>query len=281
MRPMFEVENGFDTALRAECRSLDADLGRLSKLSNNSKHAITLNQVQRVQLCTAYDRKDEGGATVYVMNVYLQYVQRGLPTTPGETRSERKVRLRLERDEGEPEYQVEHRYSAFRTLRKRISEVVVDRKHLRWCAYCSRVTWIVSISSFPSRLPNRGFLATCTGWRRLLVHSRKRKLERFVNDLLSAAKDLSYRNGGGQCRRFLTVSEILNAFLMDPDVRPSGCNSIEWVLVLEEYSRRTPSVRVLFVCLVTPLLMMALAMAQEITAGLRVVVHFNTKKLVQ
>ncbi|RLN82988.1 hypothetical protein BBJ28_00020485 [Nothophytophthora sp. Chile5] len=222
MRPMFEVENGLDTALRAECRSLDADLGRLSKLSNNSKHAITLNQVQRVQLCTAYDRKDEGGATVYVLDVYLQYVQRGLPTTPGETRSERKVRLRLEKDEGEPEYQVEHRYSAFRTLRKRISEVVVDRKHLRWCAYCSRVTWIVSISSFPSRLPNRGFLAACTGWRRLLVHSRKRKLERFLNDLLSAAKDLSYRNGGGQCRRFLTVSEILNAFLVDSDLRPSG-----------------------------------------------------------
>ncbi|KAH7477301.1 hypothetical protein KRP22_001214 [Phytophthora ramorum] len=214
----------FDPADEADLALVDTDLGRrLSTLSNNSKHAFTLNQVQRVKVCATYDRQGENGATVYVLDVYLQYVQRGLPVTPGETKSERRSRLQLEKEETEPEYQVEHRYSAFRELRKRISKIVHDREHMRWCAYCSRVTWIASIQSFPSRLPHRGRWASCIGWRRLVVHMRKRKLERFVNQLLRAAKDLSYRRGGGQCQRFLEVSQILNTFLMDPDLRPEGC----------------------------------------------------------
>eukprot|EP00644_Phytophthora_capsici_P010807 jgi/Phyca11/104501/e_gw1.9.572.1 len=173
---------------------------RLSKLSNNSKHAFTLNQVQRVKVCATYDREDEDGATVYVLDVYLQY-----------------------KNEVEPEYQVEHRYSAFRELRKRITKIVNDRKHMRWCAYCSRVAWLTSVEGFPSRFPNRGWWAIYTGWRGLLIHMRKRKLERFVNQILRAAKDLSYRRGGGQCHRFLEVSQMLNTFLIDPDLRPEGC----------------------------------------------------------
>ncbi|EGZ24472.1 hypothetical protein PHYSODRAFT_481334 [Phytophthora sojae] len=218
MRSVFDPDDDF--ALAQE----DEGLGRrLSALSNNSKHAFTLNQVQRVKVCATYDREDEGGATVYVLDVYLQYVQRGLPTTPGETKSERRSRLEQEKEEAEPEYQVEHRYSAFRELRKRIAKIVHDREPLRWCAYCSRVTWIASVESFPSRFPNRGSWAQWTGWRRLQVHMRKRKLQRFVNQLLRCAKDLSYRRGGGQCQRFIEVSQILNTFLMDPDLRPEGC----------------------------------------------------------
>ncbi|KAF1784533.1 Phox homologous domain [Phytophthora cactorum] len=218
MKSIFDPDDQVDLAL------VDAGLGRrLSKLSNNSKHAFTLNQVQRVKVCATYDREDEDGATVYVLDVYLQYVQRGLPTTPGETTSERRSRLQQEKEEAEPEYQVEHRYSAFRELRRRITKIVHDRKHMQWCAYCSRVTWITSVEGFPSRFPNRGRWAVYTGWRRLLIHTRKRKLERFVNQILRAAKDLSYRRGGGQCQRFIEVSHILNTFLMDPDLRPEGC----------------------------------------------------------
>ncbi|KAJ8578441.1 hypothetical protein ON010_g760 [Phytophthora cinnamomi] len=59
MRSIFDPEDGFDLVQE------DADLGRrLSALSNNSKHAFTLNQVQRVKVCATYDREDEGGATV-------------------------------------------------------------------------------------------------------------------------------------------------------------------------------------------------------------------------
>lgn len=88
MRSIFDPDNEVNLAL------VDADQGRrLSKLSNNSKHAFTLIQVQRVKVCATYDREDEDGATVYVLDVYLQYVQRGLPTTPGETNSERRSRL--------------------------------------------------------------------------------------------------------------------------------------------------------------------------------------------
>jgi hypothetical protein len=219
MRSVFGVDHDIDLT------AVDADLGRrLSKLSNNSKHAFTLNQVQRVKVCATYDRDDEDGTTLYVLDVYLQYVQRGLPTTPGGTTSDRRSRPELDdKEEAEPEYQVEHRYSAFRELRKRIATIVHDREHLRLCAYCSRVTWIVAMEGFPSRLPNRGRWATCTGWRRLVVHMRKRRLEHFVNRLLRMAKDLSYRRGGGQCHRFLEVSQILNTFLMDSDLRPSGC----------------------------------------------------------
>ncbi|KAG6943492.1 hypothetical protein JG687_00018423 [Phytophthora cactorum] len=201
MKSIFDPDDQVDLAL------VDAGLGRhLSKLSNNSKHAFTLNQVQRVKVCATYDREDEDGATVYVLDVYLQYVQRGLPTTPGETTSERRSRLQQEKEEAEPEYQVEHRYSAFRELRRRITKIVHD-----------------PVEGFPSRFPNRGRWAVYTGWRRLLIHTRKRKLERFVNQILRAAKDLSYRRGGGQCQRFIEVSHILNTFLMDPDLRPEGC----------------------------------------------------------
>ncbi|GMF22338.1 unnamed protein product [Phytophthora fragariaefolia] len=218
MRSISDADDEFD-----QCE-VDADLGRrLSALSHNSKHAFTLNQVQRVKACATYDREDEDGATVYVLDVYLQYVQKGLPTTPGETKSERRSRLAQEKEEAEPEYQVEHRYSAFRQLRKRIANIVNDREHLRWCAYCSRVTWIVSTESFPSRFPNKGRWAVYTGWRKLQIRMRKKKLQRFVNQLLRAAKDLSYRRGGGQCQRFIEVSQMLNTFLMEPDLRPEGC----------------------------------------------------------
>ncbi|KAG2502380.1 hypothetical protein JM16_009859, partial [Phytophthora kernoviae] len=126
MKSIFDPDDDVDLA------QVDTDLGRrLSKLSNNSKHAFTLNQVQRVKICATYDCEDEDGATIYVLDVFLQYVQRGLPTTPGETITERRSRLQLKKEEAEPEYQVEHRYSAFRELRNRISKVVHDREHLK------------------------------------------------------------------------------------------------------------------------------------------------------
>ncbi|KAG7379730.1 hypothetical protein PHYPSEUDO_008259 [Phytophthora pseudosyringae] len=214
--------SGDSDELGEQRRSLDASLGRLSLLS---KFAMKLNQIHHVKICATYD-EGEDGATVYVMNVYLRYVQKGLPPASvllGESESQRKKRLRVEREMESPVYQVEYRYSAFRELRRRVMTTVNARgnssRYHQQCAYCSRVKFIDSSTSFPPRVPNRGLVATCTGWRQICTLVRKRQLESCVNHLLRAAKDLSYRTGSGQCERFLAVSQILNSFLSAPSMR--------------------------------------------------------------
>ncbi|KAE8907333.1 hypothetical protein PF005_g23125 [Phytophthora fragariae] len=201
-------------------RSLDTGLGCLSSIA---KFAMKLNQIHHVKICATYD-ESEGGATIYVLSVYLRYVQKGIPPPApvGESEGQRKKRLRLERELERPLYQVEHRYSAFRELRRRVMKTVNARGENRYhqqCAYCSRVKFIDSSTSFPPRVPNRGLVATCTGWRQICTHFRKRQLESFLNQLLKAAKDLSYRTGSGQCERFLVVSQILNSFLSAESMR--------------------------------------------------------------
>ncbi|KAL3672266.1 hypothetical protein V7S43_002925 [Phytophthora oleae] len=202
-------------------RSLDAELGRrLSQLSDSAKFAVSLNQIQRVAIGGMYDSPGNDGATMYVVDVYLQRAQQGLPTSKAnESVRARKRRLLHEQDAERPECQVQHRYSDFRALREKIFDVVDvkdDQMHPVWCSYCNRVLWLMMYGGFPSRFPNRGVFATYTGWQSLLVHSRQHKLERFINELLTAAKDESYRHGNAQCQRFVTVSQLLQAFLLEP-----------------------------------------------------------------
>ncbi|KAG1703968.1 hypothetical protein DVH05_006974 [Phytophthora capsici] len=213
-----------DSELNEQCHSLDASVGSLSRISTISKFAMKLNQIHHVKICATYDDSVDG-ATVYVVNVYLRYIQKGLPPACvllGETDKQRRQRLQLERELERPVYQVEHRYSAFRDLRRRIMKTVSARSENRYhqlCTYCSRVKFIDSSTNFPPRIPNRGVVATCTGWRKLCTHFRKRQLESFVNQLLRAAKDMSYRTGSGQCERFIAVSQILNLFLSAPSMQ--------------------------------------------------------------
>ncbi|POM65561.1 Hypothetical protein PHPALM_18702 [Phytophthora palmivora] len=206
--------------LSEQCRNLRC----LSRISTISKFAMKLNQIHHIKICATYDESADG-ATVYVMNVYLRFVQKGLPPSSlvlGESESQRKKRLRLERELERPVYQIEHRYSVFRELRRRIMKTVNERggdRYHQHCTYCSRVKFIDSSTSFPPRVPNRGLVATCTGWRHLCTYFRRRQLESFVNQLLKAAKDMSYRTGSGQCARFLVVSQILNSFLSAPNMQ--------------------------------------------------------------
>ncbi|KAG6586638.1 uncharacterized protein IUM83_19950 [Phytophthora cinnamomi] len=201
-------------------RSLDAELGRrLSQLSDSAKFAVALNEIQRVAIRGMFDSPELGGATVYVVDVHLQRSQKGLPAAKAsESVRARKRRLLHEQDRERPECQVQRRYSDFRALRRQICEVVDvadDLMHPVWCSYCCRVLWLVTYGGFPSRLPNRGVVATYTGWHRLVTCSRKHKLELFLNELLAAAKDESYRHGNAQCQRFATVSQLLQAFLLE------------------------------------------------------------------
>ncbi|GMF21191.1 unnamed protein product [Phytophthora lilii] len=183
---------------------------RLSQLSTTAKSAMSLNEIYRVEISSTYETD---GATMYVVNVFLRTTQKGLPTV--ETLDERRRRLRRENQGQTPDYQVEHRYSDFRAMVKSVSDVVNDHDHFRFCAYCSRVGTIESAAGFPPRVPNRGPLAA--GLRQLLARIRKHRLERFMNQLLKASKDMSYRSGSGQCARFLVVSQIMNSFLAQPD----------------------------------------------------------------
>ncbi|KAE8977636.1 hypothetical protein PR002_g24951 [Phytophthora rubi] len=193
-----------------ERRSLDTDLGRrlsqsLSQLSSSAKSAVSLNQISHVAIRAAHNRAErQHGAvvTVYVVEVFLQD-----PKKQSEC----------------ADYQVEHRYSSFRLLRQRILDVVSapseSDTHPLWCAYCSRVLWLVTAGDFPSRYPSQGPVATYTGWRQLLVRLRKHGLEKFINELLTAAKDVSYRYTAVQCERYATVSGFLNEFLADSHLR--------------------------------------------------------------
>ncbi|RLN54399.1 hypothetical protein BBJ28_00013026 [Nothophytophthora sp. Chile5] len=216
-----------DDVLRERRRcSLDLALGRRLVQLSTAKLAMTLNQIHHVVICATHDSATDGGATVYVMNVFLRYTQRGLPTpAPVETKRERKRRLLRERGEQQPDYQVEHRYSELRALRRRILTVVNtpgDRGHRVWCPYCSRVTYINSVVGFPPKVPIRGLLATSTGWRTLWTRIRKWRLERFMNQVLQAAKDISYRTGSGYCSRSIMVSQMITTFLTEPSMRGPG-----------------------------------------------------------
>ncbi|EGZ24492.1 hypothetical protein PHYSODRAFT_325606, partial [Phytophthora sojae] len=51
---------------------------------------------------------------------------------------------------------------------------------------------------------------------------REARLETFVNLLLRAAKDVSYRSGCSPCGRFEVVSRLLSDFLTEPHLRASG-----------------------------------------------------------
>ncbi|KAL4160593.1 hypothetical protein PRNP1_001161 [Phytophthora ramorum] len=224
-----EVDATTDTA--SERSSLDtSELGqRLSQLSR-AKVAVALNSVHHVRMCTAYDREEH--VTVYVLDVFLQAPPRGLSRTaapasakpPRLSRSERRRRELRQQDDLRADYQVEHRYSTFRALRERIGEAVAapkDKSHPQWCAYCTRVRELVSSGVFPSRCPNRGRMAIATGLHDLLVRSREARLEVFVNLLLRAAKDVSYRSGCNPCRRFEAVSRLLSDFLTEAHLRAS------------------------------------------------------------
>ncbi|CAI5724523.1 unnamed protein product [Peronospora effusa] len=210
-----------DTA--SERSSLDIlELGRrLSQLSR-AKEAVALNNVHHVRMCTAYDREEH--VTVYVLDVFLQVIPRGLPKKTAaanmhmQSKRERRPREMREKDELQADYQVEHRYSAFRLLRELIRKTVAapkDTSHPQWCPYCSRVRELVNSGGFPSRFPNRGRVAIITGLHKLLVRSREQHLEVFVNRLLTAAKDVSYRSGCNPCGRFEAVSRLLSDFLME------------------------------------------------------------------
>jgi hypothetical protein len=180
---------------------------RLAQLSTTAKSAMSLNEIYRIAISRTYERE---GATVYVVDVFLRTTQKGLPTL--ETLDQRRLRLRREHQGQAPDYQVEHRYSDFRAMVKSISDVVNDHDHFRFCAYCSRVGTTESAAGFPPRVPNRGPLAA--GWRQLLARVRKHHLERFVNKLLKASKDMSYRTSASSlCGRFVLVSQIMSSFL--------------------------------------------------------------------
>ncbi|GMF49297.1 unnamed protein product [Phytophthora fragariaefolia] len=183
---------------------------RLSQLSTTAKSAMSLNEIYRVGISSTYEAD---GATMYVVDVFLRTTQKGLPTL--ETLDQRRLRLRQEFKGQTPDYQVEHRYSDFRAMVKSISDVVNDHDHFRFCAYCSRVGTTESAAGFPPRVPNRGPFAA--GLRQLLARVRKYRLESFMNQLLKASKDMSYRtSGNGQCRRFLVVAQIMSSFLAQP-----------------------------------------------------------------
>ncbi|KAG3108448.1 hypothetical protein PI124_g12182 [Phytophthora idaei] len=178
---------------------LDAALGHsLSQLSSSAKFAASLNQISHVVIREAYNREEHGAlVAVYVVDVFLMGVQKGLPMTSAQ--SWRKL--------------------TWRQKREKQSERPVPSGAPLLILQAASTADLGRAGDFPSRYPHGGALATYTGWRQLLVHSRKHGLEKFINELLTAAKDVSYRYSAIQCERYATVSGVLNDFLGDPHLR--------------------------------------------------------------
>ncbi|KAI9922791.1 hypothetical protein PsorP6_001818 [Peronosclerospora sorghi] len=180
--------------------------GRLSRLVR-AKEAVAINRVHHVRICTAYARADNTE-------------QRGLPIRTTSTTiplsNQRQVREKC------PNYNVARLDSEFRALRCQIREIVAvpkDKSHPQWCPYCSRVRRIVRSMTFPFHAPNCTRVAVVTRLHDLLVRMRMQCLEMFVNQLLRAAKDLSYRSGCNPCDRFHVVSKFINSFLNEAAYR--------------------------------------------------------------
>ncbi|POM65526.1 Hypothetical protein PHPALM_18742, partial [Phytophthora palmivora] len=211
-----------DTEHTRESSSLVKDL-QLSQLCR-AKLAVALNTIHHVQMCGTHEGEED--ATVYVLDVFLQSTPRGI------TKKSNRIM-----DVRSPDFQVKHRYSAFRALREQIGEAVKvpkDKSHAQWCPYCSRVRELVHSRTFPSRFPNCGNVMITTGLHNYLVHNRKQRLGSFMNLLLRAAKDISYRSGCTPCQRFELVSKLLSDFLAEP---PSSVSDVEDASV--EYDMRS------------------------------------------
>ncbi|KAG7376315.1 hypothetical protein PHYPSEUDO_013765 [Phytophthora pseudosyringae] len=199
-----------DTECTSAISSLTKDL-ELSQLSR-AKMAVALNSIHHVRMCRAFDEKER--VTVYVLDVFQQSTPRGI------SKLTKKNKCTI--DDLSPDYQVKHRYSAFRALRERISDEVKvpkDKSHSQWCPYCSRVREFTHSGAFPPRFPTRSGVAIATGLHDYVVHNREQRLETFTNLLLRAAKDISYRSGCTPCGRFEVVSKLLSDFLAEPHVQ--------------------------------------------------------------
>ncbi|KAK1932099.1 hypothetical protein P3T76_012599 [Phytophthora citrophthora] len=178
---------------------------QLSQLMR-TKVAVKLNRIHHVQMSGAYDEDEH--VVVYILNVYLQSIPRGIATLPTKTNTSIGDRR--------PDYQVEHRYSTFRTLRENVSEAVKvpkDKSHSKWCPYCSRVRELVRSRVFPPRFPS------IIGFHDSMVRNREQRLGAFVNLLAQAAKDISYRSGCTPCSRFEVVSQLITEFLAEKQVQ--------------------------------------------------------------
>jgi hypothetical protein len=216
---------------------------RLSPISCNTKYAVALNQIDRIEISAAHDRTD--GVTLYVVDIYLLCVQTGIPkisrAPPPTSNGQRRYRwyerrtgwddndeckdplLRKREREKNPHYRIAYRFSEFFELRKELRDVVEESLHSKWCAYCGSLDWIVNDSPFPSRcvpllntLVDR--IACLKRWR---TRRRKRKLELFLREIVYGARSMQYRNSGEQCDGFLNTAYVLKEFLSEPHMRQS------------------------------------------------------------
>ncbi|KAF1332402.1 hypothetical protein FI667_g3495, partial [Globisporangium splendens] len=237
-------ESRRDSATFDSCSSTDSTLKqrRLSRLSSNTKCALSLNQIDHIDINSCYE--DEHGVLLYVLDVYLQYYQTGIPSVlkSAEFFDELAPRKSITETSGDPsittprqsikpplpQYQIAHRYSAFRVLRKHLRKTVEESddnwQHVKWCCYCSRIQYFTAFGSFPSRHPIASAVANAGHWQQPLVRltHRRQKLAKFINRVVTLAKDASYRYQSSQCcYYYATVSSIVTEFLAaaEPQVR--------------------------------------------------------------
>lgn len=229
---------------------------RLSCLSCTTRHALTLNQIERVAVRTS-QRRTADGAALFAVDVFVRQCQSGIPDVRRSVEfvdehrdSSRGIIEHLESgdtissatDVKAPDdekrrhesslthYQMEYRYSAFRGLRAQLRVAVRKNKnlvHAKWCSYCAAIEWLSRFEPFPSRHPVVRLLSRCVRREEAeqtvleRFFQRRRKLERFLNAVLMSAKDASYRFQSAQSECYARVSGVVVDFLAQPHLSVS------------------------------------------------------------
>ncbi|TMW63685.1 hypothetical protein Poli38472_002626 [Pythium oligandrum] len=197
---------------------------RLSRLSCNTRYAVSLNQIDQIEINNTRVREKDG-VTLYVLDIYMRYVQTGIPTKRNLNYHDTENELVKQREKDKnPHYQIEYRFRDFYELRRQIKHILhtpEDPLHNKWCRYCTRVSWIVEFGTFSSRCLLDQPLMKIELYRKTRVKARCLHLTEFLNDLVQGAKDAPYCSGETPCDGFSRVSYVLKEFLAEPSLRES------------------------------------------------------------
>ncbi|OQS07140.1 hypothetical protein THRCLA_00847 [Thraustotheca clavata] len=116
----------------------------------------------------------------------------------------------------EPQYQLRHRYSDCRTLRRRLLDIVISLEHRRTCEHCQGLYHFLQSTHFPIRCPRS--MDVLPLWHKHLVTQRQVGLERWLNQLLAATHKIVRQLRG--CEGSVLILHELAMFFLELPADP-------------------------------------------------------------
>uniref|UniRef100_K3WE18 PX domain-containing protein n=1 Tax=Globisporangium ultimum (strain ATCC 200006 / CBS 805.95 / DAOM BR144) TaxID=431595 RepID=K3WE18_GLOUD len=174
-----------------------------------------LGTIERIEINRTRVRD---GVTYYVLDVYLYHVASRLPTNLNNLRRSQSVcTSRVAREDAQPDYQVERRFSEFCELRQSVYDSVSKNPHFN-CRHCSV---FVEYVRFNGRQP-RSFVKLMSG-----INKRKMILSEFMNAFLRMAQNKELQNR--KCLAEDQVPHLLEEFVRDPERHLDPLARLSWL----------------------------------------------------